>query len=51
MNYRSVVVFGTATTVEDADEKLAALYAFTEHIILVAGQRCVPPVIRRLPEL
>jgi len=33
MNYRSVVVFGTATTVEDADEKLAALYAFTEHII------------------
>ncbi len=33
MNYRSVVVFGTATTVEDADEKLAALQAFTEHII------------------
>jgi len=33
MNYRSVVVFVTATTVEDVDEKLAALQAFTEHII------------------
>lgn len=33
MNYRSVVVFGTATTVQDPQEKLAALYAFTEHII------------------
>jgi hypothetical protein len=33
MNYRSVVVFGTATVVEGADEKLAALQAFTEHIV------------------
>ncbi len=33
MNYRSVVVFGTATTVQDSQEKLAALHAFTEHII------------------
>lgn len=33
MNYRSVVVFGTATTVQDPQEKLAALHAFTEQII------------------
>ncbi|KJH70750.1 pyridoxamine 5'-phosphate oxidase family protein [Aliterella atlantica] len=33
MNYRSVVVFGTVITVQDPQEKLAALYAFTEHII------------------
>jgi len=33
MNYRSVVVFGTATTVQDPQEKLTALHAFTEHII------------------
>ncbi len=28
MNYRSVVIFGTATTVESSEEKLAALHAF-----------------------
>lgn len=33
MNYRSVVIFGTATTVQDADQKLEALRAFTEHIV------------------
>lgn len=33
MNYRSVVVFGTATLVEDSKQKLAALKAFTEHVI------------------
>jgi nitroimidazol reductase NimA-like FMN-containing flavoprotein (pyridoxamine 5'-phosphate oxidase superfamily) len=33
MNYRSVVVFGTASAVEDAGEKLAALRAITEHIV------------------
>ena len=32
VNYRSVVVLGTATLVEDADEKVAALHAFTEHV-------------------
>ena len=32
MNYRSVVVFGQATLVDDA-EKLAALLAFSEHVI------------------
>jgi nitroimidazol reductase NimA-like FMN-containing flavoprotein (pyridoxamine 5'-phosphate oxidase superfamily) len=33
MNYRSVVVFGRATLVEDPDEKITALRALSEHMI------------------
>ena len=33
MNYRSVVVFGKATLVENREEKIAALTAFTEHVL------------------
>jgi nitroimidazol reductase NimA-like FMN-containing flavoprotein (pyridoxamine 5'-phosphate oxidase superfamily) len=33
MNYRSVVVFGRATVVEDKDEKLAALFSFSEQVV------------------
>ena len=33
MNYRSVVIFGTANLIEDAAEKFAALRLFTEHIV------------------
>lgn len=33
MNYRSVVVFGKALVIEDADEKMNALEAFTEHVV------------------
>jgi nitroimidazol reductase NimA-like FMN-containing flavoprotein (pyridoxamine 5'-phosphate oxidase superfamily) len=33
MNYRSVVILGRATLIEDADEKSKALEAFTEHIV------------------
>jgi hypothetical protein len=33
MNYRSVVVFGKASVVQDAEEKLKALYAFCEHVV------------------
>jgi hypothetical protein len=33
MNYRSVVVFGTASAVEDRAEKITALRAFSEHVI------------------
>jgi len=32
-NYRSAMVIGTATSVEDADEKRAALQAIVEHIV------------------
>jgi hypothetical protein len=33
MNYRSVMVFGRATLIEDREEKMAALLALSEHII------------------
>ena len=33
MNYRSVVVFGRASIIEDPEEKLRALRAFSEHVI------------------
>jgi hypothetical protein len=33
MNYRSVVVFGTASVVESAEEKAEALRGFTEHVV------------------
>ena len=33
VNYRSVVIFGKAKLIEDEQEKLEALYAFTEHIV------------------
>jgi nitroimidazol reductase NimA-like FMN-containing flavoprotein (pyridoxamine 5'-phosphate oxidase superfamily) len=33
MNYRSVVVFGKATLVDDVEEKTRALYAISDHII------------------
>jgi len=33
MNYRSVVILGTATLVDDPAEKLAALRVLTEHIL------------------
>ncbi|HKP86706.1 MAG TPA: pyridoxamine 5'-phosphate oxidase family protein [Blastocatellia bacterium] len=33
MNYRSVAVFGRARVVEDAEEKMEALRAFTEHVV------------------
>ncbi len=33
MNYRSVVIFGRATVVDNREEKLAALLALSEHMI------------------
>ncbi len=33
MNYRSVVVFGKASVIEDENEKLKAMRAFSEHIL------------------
>lgn len=33
MNYRSVVIFGTVTIVKDTEQKLAALQAFTDHVV------------------
>jgi len=33
INYRSVVIFGRATIIEDREEKIAALVALSEHIV------------------
>lgn len=33
MNYRSVVILGRATLIEEREEKLAVLYALSEHMI------------------
>jgi nitroimidazol reductase NimA-like FMN-containing flavoprotein (pyridoxamine 5'-phosphate oxidase superfamily) len=33
VNYRSVVIFGRATVVEEKEAKLAALFAFSEHVL------------------
>lgn len=33
INYRSVVIFGNATQVNDPDEKIRALHAFTDHVV------------------
>src|SRR5712691_7747345 len=33
INYRSVVILGTATLVEHALDKFAAMHAFTEHVV------------------
>ena len=38
INYRSVVVFGKASLVEDTDDKGAALFAFSEHVIPVNNE-------------
>ncbi|MGB3135237.1 MAG: pyridoxamine 5'-phosphate oxidase family protein [Nodosilinea sp.] len=43
MNYRSVVLFGTATRVDDADEKMAALKAFTNHVVRDRWDDVRPP--------
>jgi hypothetical protein len=43
MNYRSAVIFGTAAIVENSEEKLAALHAFTEHVISGRWTEVRPP--------
>lgn len=43
MNYRSVVIFGTAELIEDETEKYKALRAFTEHIVPQRWDEVRPP--------
>ena len=43
MNYRSVVIFATATVVEDEPTKREALRAFTEHIAPGRWREVRPP--------
>jgi hypothetical protein len=48
MNYRSVVVFGTATVVEDPAEKTIALKAFTEHVMPNRWAEVRPPTLQEM---
>lgn len=48
LNYRSVVVLGRATLVQDADEKHAALLAITDHIVPGRTVEARPPNAREL---
>src|SRR4051812_31900113 len=43
MNYRSVVIFGRARVVEDVEEKMRALEAFTDHVMLGRWQESRRP--------
>ncbi len=43
MNYRSVMVFGRATIVDDPDEKWAALHALVEHVVPGRMAEARPP--------
>jgi nitroimidazol reductase NimA-like FMN-containing flavoprotein (pyridoxamine 5'-phosphate oxidase superfamily) len=43
INYRSVVIFGNATAVNDPDEKLRALHSFTEHVVPKRWPEVRPP--------
>ncbi len=48
MNYRSVVIFGMASVVEDEMAKLAALQAFTEQIVPGRWSQIRPPTPKEL---
>jgi uncharacterized protein len=43
VNYRSVVIFGTASLVSGEEEKIEALHAFTEHVVPGRWQEVRPP--------
>jgi len=48
MNYRSVVVFGTAMLVEAVEQKREALRAFTEHVVPGRWQDLRPPTAQEV---
>ena len=48
VNYRSVVVFGRARPVEDLDERMAAIEAFTERLIPGRWGEARPPTVKEL---
>ncbi len=43
MNYRSAMIFGLATLVDEADEKQAALHALVEHVVPGRTVHARPP--------
>jgi nitroimidazol reductase NimA-like FMN-containing flavoprotein (pyridoxamine 5'-phosphate oxidase superfamily) len=48
VNYRSVVVLGSARLVEDLDRRMQAVQAFTERLIPGRWQEVRPPTIKEL---
>ena len=48
MNYRSVIIFGTADLIEDEAEKCEALRLFTEHIVPNRWDEVRPPTAKEL---
>jgi nitroimidazol reductase NimA-like FMN-containing flavoprotein (pyridoxamine 5'-phosphate oxidase superfamily) len=48
VNYRSVVVLGSARLVEDLSERMAAVQAFTERLIPRRWQEVRPPTVKEL---
>jgi len=48
MNYRSVVVFGTATVIQDPAEKNEALRVITEHLVPGRWQQARQPTAKEL---
>jgi len=50
MNYRSVVVLGTASPVTDAEERLAALRAIVEHVVPGRWREARRPSARELAQ-
>jgi nitroimidazol reductase NimA-like FMN-containing flavoprotein (pyridoxamine 5'-phosphate oxidase superfamily) len=48
VNYRSVVVLGSARLVEDLSERIAAVQAFTERLIPGRWQEVRPPTVKEL---
>lgn len=48
MNYRSVMLFGIARRVDDADEKNAALGALVEHVVPGRSAEARPPSAKEL---
>jgi hypothetical protein len=50
MNYRSVVIFGRATPIDDPSEKLAALLALSEHVIAGRWNDVRPPTESELQQ-
>ena len=48
MNYRSVMLFGTASLVGEENEKLKALQAFSDHIVKGRWREVCPPTRKEL---
>ncbi len=48
VNYRSVIVFGQATAIENEVEKMAAIEAFTERLVPGRWEEARPPTTKEL---